>query len=193
MNGQDQNRDGQSGNTVSRIRNIAVSGDIGTGKTTLAKNLAERLGFRHLHAGEYFRKWHKLHNLPLDQTEKIPPQVDREMDFDYQRMMSSEDKIVFESHLAGWLAKDLEDVFKILCVADIKVSMERAAKRDGVSVEEAKKNAKLRSEALTRKFKKLYGVKNHLDPKYFDLVIDTTNKTPEEVLRMALEKIQAKE
>lgn len=172
-----------------KFRNIAISGDIGTGKTTLAKNLAEKLGWTHLHAGEYFRQWHKLHNLPLDQTEKIPPQVDREMDFDYQRMMSSEEKIVFESHLAGWLAKDLEDVYKILCITDLKVSMERAAQRDGVSVEQATKFAKTRSLALGRKFKKLYGVENHLDPKYFDLVIDTTNKTPEEVLEDVLKSI----
>jgi cytidylate kinase len=55
---------------------------------------------------------------------------------------------------------------------------------------EAKKNAKLRAEALTRKFKKLYGVKNHLDPKYFDLVIDTTNKTPEQVLEIVLAKLE---
>lgn len=192
MNGQDQDHDGQSGNTGSKIRNISVSGNIGTGKTTLAKNLAQKLGWTHLHAGEYFRQWHKLHNLPLDQTEKIPPQVDREMDFDYQRMMGSEEKIVFESHLAGWLAKDLEDVFKILCVTDFKVSMERAAKRDGLSVEEATKLAKARSLALGRKFKKLYGVKNHLDPKYFNLVVDTTNKTPEEVLEYVLKSMENK-
>lgn len=172
-----------------KFRSIAISGDISTGKTTLAKNLAEKLNWTHLHAGEYFRNWHKLHNLPLDQTEQIPQEEDRGVDFDYQKMMSSEERIVFESHLAGWLAKDLKDVFKILCTTNFNVSMERAAKRDGVSVEQAQKNAKLRSDALARKFKKLYGVKNHLDPKYFDLVIDTTNKTPEEVLEIVLGKL----
>ncbi|MBI2021595.1 cytidylate kinase family protein [Candidatus Daviesbacteria bacterium] len=174
-----------------KIKNITVSGDIGTGKTTLAKNLANILGWKHLHAGEFFRHWHQENHIPLDQSERIPEELDRKIDMGYQKKMQDEKNIIFESHLAGWLAKDFQDVFRILCVTDEKVKMDRASRRDGITIEEAKRHAKKRSESYSEKFARLYGVKNHLDPKLFDLVIDTTNLTPEQVLNHVLKSIKA--
>lgn len=171
------------------FKNVAISGDIGTGKSTLVRRLAEKLGWKYLHTGEFFRKWHKEHNVPLEASEKIPEELDKEIDMGYQEKMRTEENTIFESHLAGWLAHDVPGVFKVLCTTQYEVAMERAAKRDGVSIEEAKVKAKERADSLKEKFRRLYGVEDRFDPKYFDLIIDTTNVTPDQVLEMVLEKL----
>lgn len=172
-----------------KYKNIAISGDIGTGKTTLAKKLAEKLGWKHTNAGDYFRKWHQENNIPLNETEKIPPEKDKEMDYGFQDLMKNETSTIFESRLAGYLSKDFDDVFKILCIAEPEVAIKRAGVRDEVSLDEARENVSIRSKALKEKFKKLYGVDDYLDPKYFNLIIDSTTNSPDENLEIVLRNL----
>lgn len=172
-----------------KFKNVAISGDIGTGKTTLAKKLAEKLGWKYLNAGEYFRAWHLENNIPLNETEKIPEEKDKELDLGFQEKMRVGESTIFESRLAGWLSRDFKEVLKVLCVADFETAAKRASERDEVSLEEGTNNAKIRSSALKEKFKKLYGVEDYLDPKYFDLVVDTGQNNPDQALEIVLSRL----
>ena len=174
------------------FKNIAISGDIGTGKTTLAKNLAKKLGWEHINAGDYFRKWHLENNIPLEMSEKVPEKIDRAFDEDFKRKMKNSKNTVFESRLAGWLAKDFNDTFKILVVADFDKAMERVSGRDGISFDEARANALERSNSHKKKFKNLYGAVDYLNPNYFNLVVDTTSITPDQVVEEVLTAISFK-
>jgi cytidylate kinase len=169
-----------------KYKNIVISGGIGTGKSTLARNLAQKLEWEMISSGEWFRRWHAEHEVPLDQPDEIPPEVDREIDFGLQEKMESEEGIVFESHLGGWLARDLSETFKVLCIASWEEMMRRAAKRDGKTLEEEDAYAKKRGDTLYNKFKHLYGVEDTFDHSFFDLVVDTTTLTPEQVLEQVL-------
>lgn len=172
-----------------KFKNIAISGDIGTGKTTLSKKLAEKLGWKRIHAGEFFRKWHEEHNVALADTKEIPPELDKEIDLGFKDQMKKEQNIIFESRLAGWLAKDFNEVFKILCVTDFEVAAKRASQRDNLPIEDEKEEMKKRAKALKEKFKELYDVDDYLDPKYFNLILDTTTKTPDEALDLTIENL----
>lgn len=172
-----------------KYKNIAVSGPIGSGKSTLARNLANKLDFKYISTGEFFRNWHKENNIPLKESEKIPEELDRIIDDDYRKLMREKDGAVFESHLAGWLARDINTTFKVLCTAAFRTRMERTAKREGVSIEEAIEETNARAASHQIKFKNLYDVDNRFDPKYFDFVVDTTYQTPEQVLQLVLKKI----
>lgn len=170
-------------------KNIAISGEIGTGTTTLSTKLSKELDWNHLNTGEYFRRWHQEHNINLEDTKKIPPNLDRKVDMDFQKLMREGEGIVFEARLSGWLAKDYRDVLKVLLICDFNSAMERVSKREGKGIEEVKIENSKRSKALLEKFKDLYGIENYLDPKYFDLVIDTTNLNQDQVLESVLEKL----
>jgi cytidylate kinase len=103
--------------------------------------------------------------------------------------MREEENIVFESHLGGWLAQDISTTFKVLCTAEWDTMIERASKRDGKSFLEEERFAKKRGETLATKFEKLYKVKDTFDPNFFDLVVDTTTLSPEQVLHLVLSEL----
>ncbi len=175
----------------SKLKNIVISGGIGTGKSTLARNLAKALKWEMISSGEWFRRWHQEQGISLDHPDMVPRDVDEQLDYGLQIKMRNEEGIVFESHLGGWLAQDIPTTFKVLCTAEWDTMIDRAAKRDGMSFLEEERFAKKRGETLAKKFMKLYKVKDTFDPKYFDLVVNTTTLTPDEVLLSVLEKIKA--
>jgi predicted cytidylate kinase len=166
--------------------NIALSGDVGTGTTTLGRNLASSLGWKHVNAGDYFRAWHREQGIPLENVQAIPAEIDRALDLKFQTDMQSIAQTVFESHLAGWLARELAHTFKVLCVAEPEVAMARIAAREGWNLDEARHFSELRSERLNQKFEQLYGVAYPYDPSFFDIVIDTTHLSVGQVLDTTL-------
>lgn len=174
---------------MSKFKNIAISGDIGTGKSTLARLLSEKLNWKYVSAGNYFRDWYKSKGMDVSKVYGIPEEEDRKMEADFKKEMAEKEGVVFESRLAGWLAQDYPETLKVLCTVEDSEAYKRVAKRDSVSEEEAEKLSKQRARDLVDKFNNLYGVSDFLDPKYFDLVIDTTNLKPEEVLEKVLSKL----
>jgi cytidylate kinase len=173
-------------------KNIAISGDISSGKSTLARNLANALGWKNISAGSFFREWHQKNNIPVQNPEEVPEELDRKIDGEFKSQMKESKNVIFESHLAGWLAKDLDRTFKILITADFDERMRRAALREDCSIKDAIKQSERRAKLLADKFKKLYGVDNSFNKEYFDLFVDSTKKSKEEVLETALKALEEK-
>jgi predicted cytidylate kinase len=174
-----------------QYKNIAISGDFSTGKSTLARNLSQKLGWNMLSGDKFIKKWFKDHDLEFGEDAKIPEEIDRELDNNFQKQMQSDEHTVFESWLAGYLAKDFPDVLKVLCITEEIVRMERGAIRDGLSLDQAKKEFKNRAKGIEDKFKKLYKIEDFLNPKYFDIVVDTTLKSPEVVMDEVLRALKS--
>ncbi len=174
---------------TAKFINIAISGDIGSGTSTLTKDLADKLGWEYVNAGDFFRDWHKQNNIPLEQTEKIPAELDRQIDFGFQERMKTDLKIIFESHLAGWLAKDVTHTYKILLTTNFSEAVKRVSSREKITIEKAKHQTLQRTVSLNDKFKQLYGVENTYNPMMFNLIVNTTNLDAEGVLRFVLKSL----
>lgn len=175
----------------SEYKNIAISGESGTGTSTLARNLAEKLSFKYTNAGEFFREWHNANHIPLENTGEVPEWLDRQIDEGFQRSMQESSGTVFESRLAGWLARDIPGVYRILCVSEQDEALMRIATRDNISLQEAQQKSKLRATAMERKFFKLYGAKDFLEPKHFNLVVNTSKLDEAEALQFVLDHINS--
>jgi cytidylate kinase len=173
-----------------KYRNIAVSGKIiASGSTTLAQMLAEKLGWRFYSAGEVFRQYCREKGWPIERYHEVPDEIDKEVDKKARKMLEKKGNIVYEGWLAGWLARDLPHVFRVLCVATLKARIERFAKREKVPLAEAKKKVVFRDRTTLEKHKRLYQVKNQFDKRYFNLVIETDKMTPEEEVELVLSKL----
>jgi len=173
-----------------KYKNIAVSGEIiASGSTTLAWELAKKLGWRFHIAGEVFRQYCQERGWPIERYKDIPEEIDREADEKAREMFEKEEGIVYEGCLAGWISKDLVHVFRVLCVAPLEVRIKRFAQRERVSPEEAREKVLSRDKSTTEKLKKLYKIKDLFDREYFHLVLETDKMTLEKEVKAVLEKM----
>ena len=173
-----------------KYKNIAVSGKIiASGSTTLAWELAKKLGWRFHTAGEVFRQYCQERGWPIERYKDIPEEIDREVDEKAKEILEKEEGIIYEGWLAGWIAKDLPHVFRILCVAPLEVRIKRFAQRERLTQKEAKKRILSRDKTTIEKHQQLYQIEDQFDENLFHLVLETDKMTPQEEVKAVLEKM----
>lgn len=172
-----------------KYRNIVIAGDVGTGTTTLAKSLASNLGWKYLSSGDVYRSYVLEHNIPLWDHEAFPDSVDKEIDNTFSQKIRNESNIVFDTHYGGWFARDLADVLRILLTCDPVVAAQRVISRDHTHKETVAEIEKRRQGNID-KFKKLYSSDNFEDPKFYQLVIDTTKTNAETAFHQVLKEFK---
>lgn len=165
---------------------IAVSGRPGSGKTTLARSLADSLGLRYVSSGGIFRRMAERLGVSLIEMSKIAEEdynVDRAIDNE-ARNEALKGGVVVDGHIAAWILRDIAHV-KISVIAPLDVRVKRIAMRDSLSFEEALRVIKNIEESEDRRFKALYGLDLN-DNTVFDIIINTYTFTPEECLNISL-------
>jgi cytidylate kinase len=172
-----------------QYRNIIICGNVGTGTSTLGKALAENLGWKYLSAGDFFREYHKEHSIPLWDKAAIPDELERKIDSEFLEKIKNESNYIFDAHYAGWFARDIKDAFKILLVCDKETATQRILAREHTH-QESPQEIETRRVQLRDKFHKLYSPDDYEDPKWFDLVIDTTTNNSGKTVEIALEKLK---
>jgi cytidylate kinase len=183
-----------------KIRNITISGRIASGTTTLAKGLAQALGWEVLEGGELFKKIHDEMNLSEVDVHKRPDSFDLEYEEKIKGMLKDLDHQIIQSHLSGFDAKDIPGVYKILVVCENHegidmqdIRIDRLVNRRGISVEDAKNEVRDREQNNLDKWRRLYANNDsswvYYDPKYYDLVVNTYSHDKENSLKFVLEHL----
>jgi cytidylate kinase len=164
---------------------ISITGDLGSGKSTVSNLLCERLEYDYVYTGNIQRKIAKRYNmntLELNKYSETHPEIDEEIDATVKSLNNS-DNLIVDSRLAWFF---IPKSFKIFLKADIEVSAKRISednkrKTENYSSEkEAISKIIARKESEHKRYTELYGI-GSLDLSNFDLVIDTSFITPEEV------------
>ncbi len=173
---------------------ITISGTEGAGKTTVAKLLAEKLGYRHYSTGDILRQLAIKMRITINDlmvAAETDKSIDRDIDRFSKELGEKEDNFVIDSRLAWhFIPKSV----KIFLDADLKTRTERVFRQRREeekfeTIEEAMKKMKERETVNLGRYKKAYSV-TYLDKKNYDLVFDTTKTTAEEVVEKILRFIQ---
>ncbi len=173
---------------------ITVSGKVAVGTSTLAKNLKDVLGWKYINVGDIQRDYDRKHKSHENQrgAANRPDDHEREMDKMTKKVLATEKNIIYEAWLAGFMAKGIPGVLKILLYcSDDAVRIDRVANRDNITIEKAKDWMKQREEENLVKWQELYGKHNFWSPEsgFYDVTIDTYSSGPLETVGIVLDKL----
>jgi predicted cytidylate kinase len=159
----------------------------GSGKTTIAKLLAKKIHMKFYSIGDLRGKMALERGLTIDQLNEMGMKeawTDTKAD-DYQkRLGKKEDNFVIESRLGFHFIPDSFKVF--LDVDDVTAAKRimgdrRPDEERRNTLEESLESIKKRMESDRRRYKKYYNV-DFEDRSHYDIVIDTTNLSPAQVV-----------
>lgn len=172
---------------MSTRRSVVISGDLGSGKSTVSLLLAERLGMRRISMGELYRSMAQERgmsalqlNLLAERNEEIDDQIDQMQ----AEMARSGELLIIDSRLAWFF---FADAFKIHLIVDPLVAAQRVMARPASEVEayssmtEAVERLQSRSDSERTRFLHKYGV-DKAKLRNYDIVCDTTRARPEELV-----------
>jgi cytidylate kinase len=165
---------------------ITIAGLPGAGKTSVAKELAARLGCEYMSVGEIRGKMAIERGITIDQLNNMGTESDWIADAEQIKLSKSGKDIVIEGRISWHL---IPQSFKILVTVDqtegarrifedkkLLPSM-RADERPYVSVEDARLSIAARVASDEQRMQELYGIDDFADPKHFDYVLDTTRSS----------------
>lgn len=165
--------------TVTPLR-ITVSGDIGAGKSTFAKRLAEELGIPRIYVGQLMREEAARRGLTLDAFNALlekDDSIDRQMDALQGQKAEEIERGVFEGRTSWFFVKnaDVRTFFKVDAhQAAGRIWGDSNDLRDTYPSKESLAEANIaRKQSEMERFTKYYGI-NAYDLANFDLIIDTT-------------------
>ena len=169
----------------------------GSGKGTVSKLLAKKLGYKIVSVWDMRRKLADEMWINIVEFNKLWDNPENAKEFDlkyeeYQQSLKLSDNIILDSRL--WFYAQPK-AFKILLDVDENIAWERIFKAGRETDKHAtKKHAidevKERNLNDEERYKKLYDV-DLWNPNNYNLVIDTSERTPEEVLQIILDEFKA--
>ena len=172
-------------------RIITISGDIGSGVSTITQKLSESLEYRRFSAGGLFRNVARQHNMTVEELNEYAKHnkiIDQQIDT-LIRQLGEGNEIVLDARLGYYW---IHDSFRVY----LQVGPDIAAQRIYADINEDQRN----EEGATTTKQIIISIHNQANStqeryfhdygidigntKIFDLLIDTNNKTPEEVVNL---------
>ncbi|MHA2035282.1 MAG: (d)CMP kinase [Promethearchaeota archaeon] len=175
---------------------LTISGLHGTGKSTIGKILSQKLGIKYYSTGQAFRELAEEMEFSLEEfTDYVEknPHVDKKLDEKIIEI-ALKDNIIIDSQLSAYILDSIAD-FKILLTCPLETRVNRMSERDSSNYEEKLKETSIREKSELIRFNKLYDIDLNNQSKIeklYDLIIDTTELTIDEVVELIFVTLKKK-
>lgn len=174
---------------------ITISGLPGSGKSTVGKIIAEKLNYEYMSVGDFRGQMALDRGMTLDELNRLgegESWTDEEADKYQAEYAKTHDNLVIEGRMSFHF---IPDSFKIFITVDLKTAAKRTLQNRAERKDEAKVSGAAEAEELLReriesdkkRYLKYYGI-DYTDPKHYDLVVDATTPSAEEIAGIILDK-----
>lgn len=189
-----------SGGVIGRAQPlvVAISGRPGSGKSTVAGLLAERLGLAHVSAGDFMREMAAERGISVLELSRIAEEndaIDREIDERSQAIGDSGLSVVIDSRLAWHFIPGAVKVFldvSMQVAAQRIFGDDRASEAENVDLAATVRATMERAASEALRYQQYYGI-NYLDEDNYDIVIDTSELTAAEVVDALVDRLRREE
>lgn len=174
---------------------LCISGMAGTGKSTVAKRIAEKYKLRYYSGGDTLKAlalnepgvhktaengwWESKEGMKFLEKRTQDSSFDKKVDEKLLKL-AAQGNVVLDSWTMPWL---LKSGFKIWLEASAEERARRIAKRDNIAAAEALQALKLKDQKTVTIYRKLYGFNLGEDFSPFDLILDVSKLSSEEVFQ----------
>lgn len=187
----------------SNIFIISINGQEGSGKSTIAKMIAEKLNIPRYYMGQIFRDMAQEKSMTLPEFRKVcdaDPAFDKKVDDYIVKLSKEQDRFVIESRTAWhFIPQSLKIYLKVAPKAAAErilkaLSEEHNRKNEDANldtIENIQKSIVRRRREDSERYFNLYSIHQD-DENNYDFVLDTTNLNIEEVFGKVMEFIESK-
>ncbi len=170
---------------------ITITGEIGSGVTTATDKLADALEYRKFSAGGLFRNLARQYGMTIDELNDYAKRnriIDREIDTLIRRLGEGSE-IVLDARLGFYW---IHDSFRVYLTTDMDIAVKRIyddvtqgkrTEENSTSIIESIVSIQKQTESAQERYFRDYGI-DIRNTSVFDLIIDTDNKTPDEVVAL---------
>jgi CMP/dCMP kinase len=177
---------------------ITISGKAGSGKSTVAKLLSEKLKLKHYSIGDLMRAMAKekgMGLIELNKSAETDKSIDLELDEKLKELGKTKDDFVVDSRLAAFFIPNAD--VRVFLETEDKVRAARILKdkrehEESSDIHEMTEKISQREKSEKKRYMTYYGV-DYSDRNLYNLVIDTTNMAPEQVIGQITEFVEKKQ
>ena len=169
---------------------ITIGGLAGTGTTTTAEGLSEKLNIPYISAGSVFREMAAERGMTVLEFSEFAEgndDIDKEIDKRQAEKAKSADKLIIEGRLSAYFVENAD--LRIWLVTPFDVRSKRISEREDKSVEVAKNEIIIREKSEALRYMEIHNIDiSNMD--IYDLIINTGTFNPEKVLEIIIQTLK---
>lgn len=178
------------------MNHITLSGELGSGKSTVANYLISKMPFKIVSAGLLFRQLAAKHGMSAKEFNEFiesDPKYDHYVDDTMAELGRKDENIIFDSRMAWHF---VPQSFKIYLYVDVDTATERIFNDKGRVSESYSDKETARQEIIDRRKSELLRYQNFYhcnldDYSNYDLIVDTSHATRDEVNELIYNSFKA--
>lgn len=179
---------------------ISIAGAIGSGKSTIGKMLAEKINWPRYNMGDVWRELARQKGMTLAELQKLSEtelKTDNEIDEQVKNLGATKDNFIIEGRLAWhFIPHSLkiyldvsEDEAARRIFSELQIRNESQEDKKMETYEDVVSSIKDRKKRDLFRYQKYYGI-NPFEPANYDLAIDTTSLSVQEVFAKVLNFVE---